>query len=63
MLNWSREAMVVSETNAPSFEHPVGGVARIVHGVHFPADIVGGWSLGIVLGVVVTCATGRRSAF
>ena len=24
----------------------VTGIARIVHGVHFPADVIGGWSLG-----------------
>ena len=40
----------------------VVGVARIVHGVHFPADVIGGWSLGVILGVVTTWATGRRSA-
>ena len=40
----------------------VVGVARIVHGVHFPADVIGGWSLGIVLGIVTTWATDRRSA-
>jgi undecaprenyl-diphosphatase len=27
------------------------GVARIVHGVHLPADIVGGWSLGTLVGL------------
>lgn len=25
------------------------GVARIVHGVHLPADVVGGWSLGVLI--------------
>jgi undecaprenyl-diphosphatase len=27
------------------------GVARIVHGVHLPADVVGGWSFGVLLGL------------
>ena len=27
------------------------GVARIVHGVHLPADVVGGWSVGVLLGL------------
>jgi undecaprenyl-diphosphatase len=27
------------------------GIARIVHGVHLPADVVGGWSFGVVLGL------------
>jgi glycosyltransferase 2 family protein len=27
------------------------GVARIIHGVHLPADVVGGWSLGILIGL------------
>jgi membrane-associated phospholipid phosphatase len=27
------------------------GMARIVHGVHLPADIVGGWSFGVLLGL------------
>jgi undecaprenyl-diphosphatase len=27
------------------------GFARVVHGVHLPADIVGGWSFGILLGL------------
>ncbi len=25
------------------------GIARIVHGVHLPADVVGGWSFGVLL--------------
>jgi membrane-associated phospholipid phosphatase len=25
------------------------GVARIVHGVHLPADVVGGWSFGVLV--------------
>jgi undecaprenyl-diphosphatase len=29
----------------------VVGVARIVYGVHLPADVVGGWSFGILLGL------------
>lgn len=27
------------------------GVARIVHGVHLPADVVGGWSVGTLIGL------------
>lgn len=27
------------------------GVARIVYGVHLPADVVGGWGLGVLLGL------------
>jgi undecaprenyl-diphosphatase len=26
------------------------GIARIVHGVHLPADVVGGWAFGAVIG-------------
>jgi undecaprenyl-diphosphatase len=29
----------------------VVGIARIVHGVHLPADVVGGWSLGTLVGL------------
>jgi membrane-associated phospholipid phosphatase len=25
------------------------GIARMVHGVHLPADVVGGWSLGVLI--------------
>ena len=27
------------------------GIARIVHGVHLPADVIGGWAFGTLLGV------------
>lgn len=27
----------------------VVGIARIVHGVHLPADVIGGWSFGILI--------------
>jgi membrane-associated phospholipid phosphatase len=27
------------------------GIARIVHGVHLPADVVGGWSFGVLTGL------------
>lgn len=37
----------------------VVGVARIVHGVHFPADVIGGWSLGVILAVTTTWLAGR----
>jgi len=29
------------------------GIARIVHGVHFPADVMGGWAFGALIGVAV----------
>jgi undecaprenyl-diphosphatase len=28
------------------------GVARIVHGVHLPADVIGGWSIGTLIALV-----------
>ena len=28
------------------------GIARIVYGVHFPADVVGGWAIGILVGLL-----------
>ena len=34
------------------------GVARIVHGVHLPADVVGGWSVGVLLGLGGLAAAG-----
>lgn len=41
------------------------GLARIVHGVHLPADVVGGWSLGTLLALgglaVLDLAEGRRA--
>lgn len=41
------------------------GIARIVHGVHLPADVVGGWSLGALLGLaglgVADVIGGRRA--
>ena len=27
------------------------GIARIVHGVHLPADVIGGWSFGVLTGL------------
>jgi undecaprenyl-diphosphatase len=27
------------------------GVARVVHGVHLPADVVGGWAFGVLIGM------------
>lgn len=37
------------------------GVARVVHGVHFPADVVGGWAFGALIGVGVVAAYDRMS--
>lgn len=28
------------------------GIARIVHGVHLPADVIGGWSFGVLTGLL-----------
>jgi membrane-associated phospholipid phosphatase len=30
----------------------VVGIARVVHGVHLPADLVGGWAFGTLVGLV-----------
>lgn len=42
------------------------GIARIVHGVHLPADVVGGWSFGVLMGLAGLWLAGavpaRRSA-
>jgi undecaprenyl-diphosphatase len=27
------------------------GIARVVHGVHLPADLVGGWAMGVLIGL------------
>ncbi len=35
------------------------GIARIVHGVHFPADVVGGWSYGALVGVATLAVYDR----
>ena len=37
----------------------VVGVARIVHGVHFPADVVGGWAFGVLVGVATLAVYDR----
>jgi len=29
----------------------VVGVARVIHGVHLPADVVGGWSFGVLMAI------------
>jgi undecaprenyl-diphosphatase len=35
------------------------GVGRIVYGMHLPADVVGGWGLGALLGLVGVAAVRR----
>lgn len=35
------------------------GVGRIVHGVHLPADVVGGWSFGVLVGLATVEVMGR----
>lgn len=49
---------VVAATALPPKARPVlalialaVGVARIVYGVHLPADVIGGWSFGILMGL------------
>jgi membrane-associated phospholipid phosphatase len=37
------------------------GIARIVHGVHLPADLVGGWSLGVLISLGVLWVVERVS--
>jgi undecaprenyl-diphosphatase len=34
----------------------VVGLARIVHGVHLPADVIGGWSVGVLVGLASLAA-------
>ncbi len=36
---------------APPLAAMLVGVARVVHGVHLPADLVGGWAFGTLIGV------------
>lgn len=35
------------------------GIARIVHGVHLPADVVGGWAYGVLVGVATLAVLDR----
>jgi undecaprenyl-diphosphatase len=35
------------------------GMARIVHGVHLPADVVGGWSTGTLIGLAALAVADR----
>lgn len=37
----------------------VVGIARIVHGVHLPADVTGGWALGTLLGLAAVLVVDR----
>lgn len=39
----------------------VVGVARIVHGVHLPADVIGGWSFGVLMGLAGLWIAGSLS--
>jgi len=38
------------------------GIARIVHGVHLPADVIGGWSYGVLVGVATLAVYDRIRA-
>ncbi len=38
------------------------GSARLVAGVHFPADVVGGWALGTLVGLAAVTLVDRRRA-
>ena len=38
------------------------GVGRIVHGVHLPADVVGGWGFGVLVGLATIELMGRLRA-
>lgn len=38
------------------------GIGRIVHGVHLPADVVGGWSFGVLVGLATVEVMGRLRA-
>lgn len=38
------------------------GVARVVHGVHLPADVVGGWAFGTLVGVATLAVYDRLAA-
>lgn len=40
----------------------VVGIARIVHGVHFPADVVGGWAFGVLVGVATLAVYDQLAA-
>jgi membrane-associated phospholipid phosphatase len=38
------------------------GLARVVHGVHLPADLVGGWSLGVLIAFAALWVVDRLDA-
>jgi len=49
----------------PAIAAGLVGVARIVHGVHLPADVVGGWSFGTLMalgGLAIVDVIDRRRA-
>ena len=37
------------------------GIARVVHGVHLPADLIGGWSLGVLIAFAALWLVDRLS--
>jgi undecaprenyl-diphosphatase len=37
------------------------GIARVVHGVHLPADLVGGWAFGVLVGLAALAVYDRWS--
>jgi undecaprenyl-diphosphatase len=40
----------------------VVGIARVVHGVHLPADLIGGWAFGTLTGLVGVTVIDRHRA-
>lgn len=58
-------AVVVAAAVPPRWRWVVGavavvvGLARIVVGVHLPADVVGGWALGALVGVAAVAVVDR----
>jgi undecaprenyl-diphosphatase len=40
----------------------VVGIARVVYGVHLPADLIGGWAFGTLVGLLGVTVIDRRRA-